>query len=322
MKLTHDDVIPVAESTGFSPVMVEKVILLMNLLSSFNTHPSLKGKWVLKGGTALNLFVFQLPRLSVDIDLNYIGSLDREVMLEDRPLIEKAVQAVCLREDFRVKRIPTDHAGGKWILNYQSYTGQQGNLEVDFNFMFRLPLLKPLIMNSTLLGSYKVNEIPVLDSHELAAGKFAALMARTQARDLIDSWKILSELELNPSILRLVFVVYGAMNRVDWRTVSADTITFDTDDLMRKLLPVLGENSFNGQTAFEFGEGLVSRCRKAISVVLPLNDNEMEFIDQLLDYGKIVPGLLSSDLELQGRITSQPLLQWKALNVRRYRGLD
>jgi len=321
MKLSHGDVIPVAESTGFSPVMVEKVILLMNLLSSFNTHPSLKGKWVLKGGTALNLFVFKLPRLSVDIDLNYVGFLDREMMLEDRPIIEKAVQAVCLRENLRVKQVPTDHAGGKWILSYQSYTGQRGNLEVDFNYMFRQPLVEPISMSSNFLGTYRALDIPVLDLHELAAGKLAALLARTQARDLIDSWKILSELDLDPLLLRLSFAVYGGMNRIDWRTVTADTITFDPEDLTRKLLPVLGSNALSGQTPRDFGEQLANSCRKAISVVLPLNDNEMEFLDRLLENGEIVPGLLSSDTELQDRIYSQPLLRWKAMNVCKHKVL-
>ena len=47
--------------------MIEKVLHLLNLLDQLNRHPMLKGKWVLKGGTALNLFVFDLPRLSVDI---------------------------------------------------------------------------------------------------------------------------------------------------------------------------------------------------------------------------------------------------------------
>ena len=60
----------------------------MHLLNALNTHPSLKGRWVLKGGTALNLFVLRHPRLSVDIDLNYIGALEREEMLEERPRID------------------------------------------------------------------------------------------------------------------------------------------------------------------------------------------------------------------------------------------
>jgi hypothetical protein len=52
------------------------------------SHPFLKQRIVLKGGTALNAFVLHLPRLSVDIDLNYIGSSDREVMLAERPKAE------------------------------------------------------------------------------------------------------------------------------------------------------------------------------------------------------------------------------------------
>ena len=140
MIFSPSEVLPIAESTGFRAEMIEKVLHLLNLLDKLNRHPMLKGKWVLKGGTALNLFIFDLPRLSVDIDLNYVGALEREAMLADRPKVEQAAQAVFSREGFTTKRTPTEHAGGKWRLSYQSYTGQSGNLEVDMNFMFRLPL--------------------------------------------------------------------------------------------------------------------------------------------------------------------------------------
>ncbi|HXN21293.1 MAG TPA: nucleotidyl transferase AbiEii/AbiGii toxin family protein [Candidatus Dormibacteraeota bacterium] len=50
-------------------------------------HSFLRNKLVLKGGTALNLFYLDLARLSVDIDLNYIG---REEMLSERPDVTKA----------------------------------------------------------------------------------------------------------------------------------------------------------------------------------------------------------------------------------------
>lgn len=73
----------------------------------------MKGKLALKGGTALNLFVFDVPRLSVDIDLNYVGAADRENMLAERPKIEQAVHAVFARQGLTVRRMPTEHAGGK-----------------------------------------------------------------------------------------------------------------------------------------------------------------------------------------------------------------
>ena len=89
---------------------------------------------VLKGGTALNLFIFKLPRLSVDIDLNYIGAVERELMQKERPTIAKAVKSVFKQEGYAIRRSPKEqHAGGKWSLRYHSVLGQGANLEVDIN---------------------------------------------------------------------------------------------------------------------------------------------------------------------------------------------
>jgi predicted nucleotidyltransferase component of viral defense system len=63
-----------AEATGFRAEALEKVLWLLDLLEGFRSHPFLKSRMALKGGTALNLFVFEVPRLSVDIDLNYTGA--------------------------------------------------------------------------------------------------------------------------------------------------------------------------------------------------------------------------------------------------------
>lgn len=128
MKFSSSEILPAAESTGFKAEMVEKVLHLLNLLNALNSHPFLKEKWVLKGGTALNMFVLDLLRLSVDIDLNYIGAPGREEMLRDRPKTEQAAQAVFSREGFTIKRVPDEHAGGKWRLSYKSFTGQSLSL--------------------------------------------------------------------------------------------------------------------------------------------------------------------------------------------------
>ena len=114
MKFSPEKLAAEAEATGFRPDVLEKVAHLLGLLDAMRSHPFLKGKLVLKGGTALNLFVFDVPRLSVDIDLNYVGAEDREAMLAERPKIEQAVQAVFSREGFNVRRMPEEHAGGKW----------------------------------------------------------------------------------------------------------------------------------------------------------------------------------------------------------------
>jgi predicted nucleotidyltransferase component of viral defense system len=178
VRISKEKLLAEAELTGFRAEILEKVIHLLNLLETLNSHPFLKNRLALKGGTALNLFVFPLPRLSVDIDLNYIGTVDRENMLAERPKVEEAITAVCQREGLAIRRIPGDHAGGKWQLRYQSALGLGGNLEIDLNFMFRVPLWRVVKRDSQTIGSYKAKDIPVLDIHELAAGKLAALLAR------------------------------------------------------------------------------------------------------------------------------------------------
>jgi predicted nucleotidyltransferase component of viral defense system len=88
MRLSQSEVLEMASAEGFDPPALEKVLHLMNLLNMLNAHPYLKGKWILKGGTALNLFLLRMPRLSVDIDLNYVRALDRETMLDERLKVE------------------------------------------------------------------------------------------------------------------------------------------------------------------------------------------------------------------------------------------
>ncbi len=321
MRISRERLRSEAETTGFRPEVLEKVIHLLNLLEGFRSHPFLKGRLVLKGGTALNLFVFDVPRLSVDIDLNYIGAIDRETMLAERPKIEQAIQAVCAREGFALERLPNEHAGGKWVLRYESALGQGGNLELDLNFMFRTPLWDIVVQDSRMVGSYQTREIPLLDLHELAAGKLAALLARRASRDLFDAHQLLTQRKLDRDRLRTAFVLYGAMNRKDWRTVSVDDVSFEAKELKSQLLPTLQNDYVVGiKQPDTWTRHLVDECRDALDVVLPVSDAEREFLDRLLDYGEIVPSILTTDEAWAERIKQHPLLEWKASNVRKHMG--
>jgi predicted nucleotidyltransferase component of viral defense system len=277
----------------------------------------------LKGGTALNLFLFNVPRLSIDIDLNYVGAETLDAMLAERPRVEQALQAVFSRERFNVRQMPEEHAGGKWSLRYESADGRTGNVEVDINFMFRVPLWPITSSDSQTVGAWQAKGIPLLDCHELAAGKLAALLSRGQPRDLFDSQQILQMKNLDPQKLRIAFVVYGAMNRKDWRTVSPTDVDFEASQLSRQLIPTLRTGSSEIHTApIQYGKHLVRECREGLSTVLPFTEPEMEFLDLILDRGLIDPTFLAPDKSLQERIKSQPMLVWKALNVRRHKGLD
>lgn len=76
-----------ASEFGFIRDILEKVYRLADILEYLNSDPRLIGKLALKGGTAINLTVFNLPRLSVDIDLDYLGDDSKEQMLQSREMI-------------------------------------------------------------------------------------------------------------------------------------------------------------------------------------------------------------------------------------------
>jgi len=162
----------------------------------------------------------------------------------------------------------------------------------------------------------------LLDQHELAAGKLAALFARRQARDLFDSHRILRMGNLDLSRLRIGFVVYGAMIRKDWRTISVDDVDFEAMELVKQLVPTLRTNPAKTPSrSAEYGARLVRECRESLTALLPFTNSEHHFLDLLLDRGVIDPTLLTADESLQRRIRSQPLLEWKALNVRQHKGI-
>lgn len=82
-----------SEKTGFQMDILEKVYRLTELLKEIG-KTDLREELVLKGGTAINFVYFDVPRLSVDIDLDYTGSVRKEKMLEDRGLLEETMERI------------------------------------------------------------------------------------------------------------------------------------------------------------------------------------------------------------------------------------
>lgn len=74
----------IAREQGFIRDNLEKVMRLAEIINYFHESPNLSKSLVLKGGTAINLTVFQLPRLSVDIDLDFSIACDRNTDFNSR----------------------------------------------------------------------------------------------------------------------------------------------------------------------------------------------------------------------------------------------
>lgn len=87
-----------ASELGARAEVAEKAVRLVGILRRLAENDATRGSWVLKGGTALNVFHFDLPRLSVDIDLNFVGDIQREQLPELRAVFERELVNCCALE--------------------------------------------------------------------------------------------------------------------------------------------------------------------------------------------------------------------------------
>ena len=90
-----------AREYGFNRDTFEKVIRLRTILDFINSQEYMRKHLLLKGGTAINLTVFNIPRLSVDIDLDFIPNLTREETINEREQLTEFLKGYMSEQDCR-----------------------------------------------------------------------------------------------------------------------------------------------------------------------------------------------------------------------------
>lgn len=123
-----------AEELGFVRDTLEKVTRLTDILEYLNTHPILKHSLALKGGTAINLTIFNLPRLSVDLDLDYLITNSREEMLESREVLTTTIDRYMTAQGYsRNPRTKNPHSLDSWVYDYMGASGNKDNVKIEVN---------------------------------------------------------------------------------------------------------------------------------------------------------------------------------------------
>lgn len=165
--------------------------------------------FALKGGTAINLFVRDLPRLSVDIDLVYLPIQARNKSLKE---IQKALHRIgqtikttipgCQVADYAP---PTQTTVTKLII-----TGpDQSSIKIEVTPVLRGAIHPPVSMtvSRSVEDEFGFAETPLLSLPDLYAGKIVAALDRQHPRDLFDIHMLLEHSGLH-SELRSAFIVY------------------------------------------------------------------------------------------------------------------
>ncbi len=300
------------KNTGYRQEIIEKVVWLMHVLSAISEDSYLKHRLALKGGTALNLFYFPLPRLSVDADFNYIGAISIDDMLKERPIVEERIKKLLQRLGLTLIRNSQVHAGGKMTWRYASALGNQSTIEIDINFMYRVPLLPVHTKESIVLADQKIHQLQLLDFHEIAAGKLTALVDRGAGRDLFDAFHIFNHPTLDIQQLRLLFVVYAAMShKKNFLDLHVQAITADSINIKNKLFPVLKDDMYDSFHATKaWVDELTRSVQGYFEQLLPFTQQERDFILSIQHNKKINPENITDDSLLIMTIKSHPALLW------------
>lgn len=308
MKYSKQYLVDLCSKTNFIKDNLEKVLRLNEILMFLNSDEELKGKLALKGGTAINLTAVNLPRLSVDIDLDYTINIDAtELEIEKKIIKDKIINYMASQDYFISKDAREHYALLSFIFSYVNNAGNRDNIKIEINFMDRchiLPLIKKDIYTGDILQSH---EILTLNEIELYASKINALICRATPRDLYDVYAMIqNDIIKDKALLKKCLIFYNMIggeqniDSLDYNNVkSINFMKFKT-----QLRPVLSKSDkFNLEEAKEIVINYVKD-------LVELGSQEIEFINEF-KLGIYKPELLFDDAEIVGRIVNHPMAKWR-----------
>lgn len=301
-----------AKKINYNRDSLEKVLRLSELLKLFNENKDLKSKYVLKGGTAINLCIFDFPRLSVDIDLNFNYSCTKEEMLELREKHRRIIRNHVALEGYTVdSKSRFTFTLDSYLLKYVNAIGRPDNLKVEINYSNRIQILQPITY--TLNSDIIVNkQILALNKIELYGSKIAALIGRTTSRDVFDVYHMIGKCKISDSeidILKKCSIFYLVTSN-NYQAIEELLNEFikklndlNFNNIRKNLIPMLKVGS---QIDIETYKSVVNSY---IDNLFNLDDNENEFVS-LFNKGIYSPELLF-DKAIADRIKNHPMALWK-----------
>ena len=197
--------------TGFNPGFIEKVYQLTRILAAIYSDRNLKENLALKGGTALNFIYLNIPRLSVDLDFNFIDAVEKDKMLKLRPAVTRGIKVIADNLGFYTFRKSSSYILDRFLIRYRSLRGLQESIRIEINYLERVPVIAPVQKTFRhFFEDIQRFKVKTYQPEELGAMKTKAVVERLYARDLYDIYNI-SQLNLQYRIMRKLMIVYILM---------------------------------------------------------------------------------------------------------------
>jgi predicted nucleotidyltransferase component of viral defense system len=267
-------------------------------------HVAAETCFALKGGTAINLFVRDMPRLSVDIDLTYLPLGEpRGTALKNMSDALRRI-AASIKKTITGARVQEGRAQKPDRVTRLIVATRQARIKIEPNEVIRGSVF-PVEERALTRSAENLFELSVtaqtLSVADLYGGKLCAALDRQHPRDLFDVAVLLKNEGITDEI-RKAFVVYLA---------SHDRPMHELLDPRRKDVRRIYENEFAGMSIEELAyEDLIAARERAIETLRKeLTDNEKAFLVSLKS------GQPNWDVMGMKGIETLPAIQWKLANI-------
>ena len=298
-----------AREYGFNRDTFEKVLRLRTILDFLNTQEYMREHLLLKGGTAINLTVFNLPRLSVDIDLDFVPNLTREDTVNERERLTEILKGFMSEQGYSLSEASRfSHSLDAFNYNYVNAAGNRDMIKIEINYSLRTHVLLPedrALVTDAFGEPIKVRTVAAM---EIFAAKTNALISRAAARDLYDfcnmaDIKLFSEEE---ALFRKSIIFYATISAKEvnktFDTSAIDSLVFSK--IKSDLFPVLAVKD-----KFDL-EGKKQQAKDYIASIMKPTAQEMEYMERFISK-EYKPELLFEDAEIVERIQKHPMALWK-----------
>ena len=285
----------------FNKKYSDQVALLMSVIPAVAEESC----FALKGGTAINLFIRDLPRLSVDIDLTYLPVADRDQSLTE---IDESLKRIGVRISSALPHLTvqestpsTQETINKLVIR----TPQRLQIKIEVTPVLRGCVYEPRMMavSEKTEDEFGFAKINVLSFADLYAGKVMAALDRQHPRDLFDIHQLFENEGLTDQ-LRIALIVY---------LISHDHSPHSLLSPTPRDVSQIFETDFVGMTETETSlETLLStRSRLIEEVKVGMTENQKIFLISFYkgdpEWKKLgIPGL-----------DQLPAIRWRELNLRK-----
>lgn len=257
--------------------------------------------FALKGGTAINLFYQDLPRLSVDIDLTYLPREERSIALAG---IGAGLNRIAERVTAVLKGTLIEKAKDAQGNLLKLMLIRQGvRVKIEVSPVLRGSFLEPVTVDISeqVEEQFSYTSMQLLDWHEIYAGKLCAALDRQHPRDLFDVKILLEQDGITEKLMELFVVYLISGNRPIAEMLAPRMVPLDT--------------AFNNQfVGMSFKKTTLldlesTRVQLVECINQQLSDQHKQF---LLSFKQMSPDWLLLDI---AGVDELPAVKWKLLNL-------